>query len=901
MKNSLKEKLFILFVFLSGIILSQNETNNWYFGQNAGMNFENETFTILNDGSMNTTAGCSSISDRAGNLMFYTNGESVWNRNHTLMDNGNGLAGVIENNQSSIIIPKPGDENTYYIFTTRENATTSPPFFSAGIFYSTIEFSAQNPLGVVATKNQRITEASTERLTAVHHTETNSIRVIGFGALSGVPDSPKDTFSIITVTDTGVDPTVKKIQQLPTEDSNPGMKISPDGKFIALLDFRDGSGYLYLFDFDNDARTITFKEQILVDLFFNEIKPYSVEFSADSKTIFFNGESVAQKTDYLFRYFLFDTGIFSGKIAVSSSDEYDFGTLQLARNGKIYMANSLSNPSLNAVGQLTVINDPENRDNNNDIVPLSVDLESGNSFKGLPNYISSFFRNRIIAEDQCEGVSFEFSLDSYAPIQSASWDFGDGSTSTEMMPTHTYLNAGDYVAKATIMINGFPTVLYKDITVHPLPVINPGETIFQCDVLNNGESIFNLNTIDEKIPSYTDTDSLFFYNSYQDALNDINPISDTDTYENSSNPQELFVKIVTQNGCESISNFFIEAIYEELGGIIATMYVCEDSDDILNNDEGLFNLRAKEGEIRSQFAIPDRSTLTFYQTLLDAQTETDPLILYSALPSTTIWVRVENENSGCGGIEPIELVVNTLDMNLEDTYTICDSNIYPLTVLDGGANNRWEWRDENNNIISTGRQFQLNQSGTYSLTVYKTENQLECSTTKEFIVNDAETPSFTDVEIDGRQVTVSIEGESDYEFSLDNIIFFGEGTNHIFSDVEPGVYTIFVRDKNNCETSIQKAISLIHYPKFLTPNGDGYNDSWRVYGISDDVYSSAEISIFDRYGKNLYNMTLDNNKFGWDGTLNGEMLLSTDYWFKATLVDKENNIFTRAGHFSLRN
>jgi len=896
MKNHLKEKLLLLFVFFSGSITSQNETNNWHFGQNAGMNFGNEIVTILNNGNMNTAAGCSSMSDRAGNLMFYTNGESVWNSTHQLVENGEGLAGNVNDNQTSIIIPKPNDSSTYYIFTTKDAPTTD-----AGIYYSEIKITNQHPLGIVTIKNTRVVQSSTQRLTAIHHADSESVRVIGFGALNGASDAPKDTFSIITVTENGVEVNVKKIQQIPTGDSVPAMKVSPDGKFIALLDFKDGSGYIYLFDYDNAAKTITFKEELLVDLFFNEIKPYSIEFSADSRTVFFNGESVAQKTDYLFRYFLFDTGVFSGKIAVSSSDDYDFGTLQLARNGKIYMANSVSNPTLNSVGQLTVINDPESRDNNNDITPLSVDLESGNSFKGLPNFISSYFRNRIITENQCQGVPFEFSLDSFAIIESASWDFGDGNTATGMTPTHTYLIDGNYTAKVTVMIDGYPTILYKDIKVHPLPEINPDEIILQCDVDNDGVTIFNLNTIDEKIPSYTDTDSLFFYRSYQDAIDEMNVIIDAETYENTSNPQELFVKIVTEKGCSSIGNFFIEARYEELGGAIETMYTCENSDNILNNGEGGFSLRDKEFEIRSQFTIPNTSTLTFYRTFLDAQTETDALNLYEALPSTTIWVRIEKEDAGCGGIEPIELVVNTIEMNLEDNYTICASSLYPSTVLDGGSNDRWEWRDESGAIISTSRQFQLSQSGDFSLTVYKTENQLECSVTKQFTANDTGTPYFIEVETEGRQITVSIEGESDYEFSLDNINFLGEGTNHIFSDVEPGVYTVFVRDKNNCENPIDTKVSLVHYPKFLTPNGDRHNDTWKIYGINSDLYLSAEINIFDRYGKNLYNMSLNNNKFGWDGTLNGEMLLSTDYWFVATLIDKESNTYTRTGHFSLRN
>ena len=100
---------------MSEIIVSQNETNNWYFGNNAGLNFNNGRLNIQTDGNMNTIAGCSSISDINGDLLFYTNGASVWNKNHVIMDNGNDLAGDTNNTQTSIIIPKPNNQNIYYI------------------------------------------------------------------------------------------------------------------------------------------------------------------------------------------------------------------------------------------------------------------------------------------------------------------------------------------------------------------------------------------------------------------------------------------------------------------------------------------------------------------------------------------------------------------------------------------------------------------------------------------------------------------------------------------------------------------------------------------------------------------------------------------------------------------
>lgn len=188
--RKIKTKLRIISTFLlfySSAIFSQNETDNWFFGENAGINFGNGVTTVLNSGQMDTPAGCSSISDYDGNLLFYTNGQTVWNRNHQVMTNGTNLAGEIENLQSAIIVPKPNDTSVYYIFTTRENTnTTVSPNQNPGLYYSEVRFDAQNPDGFVTQKNFRLTNYIKSRLSAIYHYESNSYRVIALGTENGL-------------------------------------------------------------------------------------------------------------------------------------------------------------------------------------------------------------------------------------------------------------------------------------------------------------------------------------------------------------------------------------------------------------------------------------------------------------------------------------------------------------------------------------------------------------------------------------------------------------------------------------------------------------------------------------------------------------------------------------------
>lgn len=114
--------------------------------------------------------------------------------------------------------------------------------------------------------------------------------------------------------------------------------------------------------------------------------------------------------------------------------------------------------------------------------------------------------------------------------------------------------------------------------------------------------------------------------------------------------------------------------------------------------------------------------------------------------------------------------------------------------------------------------------------------------------------------------------------------------------MSPGIHKVYVRDKNYCGiTSID--VSVIGYPKFFTPNNDGFNDTWQVLGINENFYNTSNIYIFDRFGKLI--TQIDPKSNGWDGYFNGETVPSSDYWFSVELIDKNGALKIRKGHFSL--
>ncbi len=343
------------------------------------------------------------------------------------------------------------------------------------------------------------------------------------------------------------------------------------------------------------------------------------------------------------------------------------------------------------LGQIGVITNAESLESDSGFKSLEVNLNPGQSYRGLPNFIQSYFRNRIITANACVNVPLEFSVDAYAPVDAVVWEFGDGNTSTLLEPNHQYNIAGEYTVKATITINGVQAELYKKVEAYALPSIDPNQRLMQCDLDNDGKSFFNLYTIDEKVNNPNPDYKFIFYTLYTDELNNSGPIVNPEVFENNTNPQELFVKIISPEGCETISNFYIETTFIELSGI-SDMYGCKDSDQIPDNNEGVFDLETKQNEIRAQFNIDVTSTLTFYNSFKDAQTRIDAIPPYASIPTSTIWVRVDNPTSGCNGIGTIRLFVNPeLPLNIEDGYTICDPSLQSLISLDGNtAKDRWQ-------------------------------------------------------------------------------------------------------------------------------------------------------------------------------------------------------------------
>jgi gliding motility-associated-like protein len=278
--------------------------------------------------------------------------------------------------------------------------------------------------------------------------------------------------------------------------------------------------------------------------------------------------------------------------------------------------------------------------------------------------------------------------------------------------------------------------------------------------------------------------------------------------------------------------------------------------------------------------------------------------------SQTIKVRLENPiYDVCYEETTVDFIVRekpTFDLIDEDIICMTNTPELDLEIENPNENNNtYTWTDENNTIVSNLPTATVTKGGIYKViatSIYgciSEEHKVRIKESSISTLNNNDIEVVDDSANNSIQINISNLGLGDYEFRLldeDLVLIRNYQDDPFFDTLEGGIYTIEVNDKNGCG-SILFEVSLLSFPKFFTPNGDGRNDFWQINGISNNFYQSGTIKIFNRYGNLMNQFTIDD--IGWDGTYNGNVLPSNDYWFYVELLDKKNSSRTRSGHFSL--
>lgn len=416
-----------------------------------------------------------------------------------------------------------------------------------------------------------------------------------------------------------------------------------------------------------------------------------------------------------------------------------------------------------------------------------------------------------------------------------------------------------------------------------------------CDDANvDSKVIFNLNDIIPEVTNNDTTTFSHFYLTQEDAEAEKNELTNLENFKNTSNPQTVYIKVYeATKQCYSYATFTIRVSAVKLNP--ALLEVCDEID----SEDGIstFNLKNAEGQILNNLPT---TVVSYHKTKQDALNDSNRLPLEytnTTAYNETIYSRIINED-GCVSVGTINLVVNKLP-NVKKSKALYCLNTYPDTLpLDGVENDNLS---NYTYLWSTGETtptIQINKTGTYSVEV---TNQKGCSKSRTIEVVGSDIAKIETIEIGDKSnidsITIIASGISEYDYSLDGSTY---QDSNVFENIEPGVYTIYVRDKiGNCGV-VTDIVAVLGFPPFFSPNGDGYNDTWHPKGYSPDVHTNMTISVFDRYGKLLHNINLESEN-GWDGFYRGALLPGTDYWYKATYTESfsgKHREFT--GHFSLR-
>lgn len=900
-----KIRAFVSFVgiILPILLMSQGETANWYFGEGAGLRFENNgSVTALTDGRLNTFEGCATISNATGDLLFYTDGILVYDRNHNIMENGTGLYGDPSSTQSAIIVPKPEDPNIYYIFTVDTSVFEGDP--DRGLNYSTVDISRNSGNGAVIEKNIKLLADCSEKIAAVRkNCFDKSIWVITLASEDGT-DNMFNTYHSFEVNTTGVVNTSIKstFPELQIFDPRGALKFSPNGTQMASANMSSG---LQLYDFNSDT-----------GMFFNErqlpIKgtdqlPYGIEFSSKGQFLYTHSTQNLENETFvslLVQYDLLASDIIESQVVLDSRPIYR-GALQIGSNGKIYR--TLANDYSSGIPYLSVIENPDNKGVNANYAHSAISLEGRIGTQGLPPFIQSFFdKIDLIVYNEgttssslvlCEGEPFMLQAEAI-PGATYNWSkdgtaFNNPDGPVLEIAESEQIDAGRYQLEIVFTDPQKCPIIGEALIQLLTKPGNDLQSLKQCDVDENSLDGITKVNIDQLTIDSADT-YLFF--ETLEAMENNNPIQNTANYINSTAfNQTLYFTVSNAEGCSNKGTLEIEIIPTPfLEDNTIYLYECEvEPGD--NELKAVFDLTALTMNEFLGFQV------SFYSNLNDVSLETNPLPLSVASGNSVIYARVENNNQ-CEDIIELNLFVNPSPVvSLQESYLLC-TNDPTLSINAPEGYDAYHWSrtgsDGSEEIISATSAVSIVEIGTYNLTVsyfypMQTGEQI-CEFSVPFTVLPSNPARIIDIVVkdlaESNTIQILTEGDGFYEYSIDGISF---QDNNYFKSVEPGLYEVVVRDKNGCGDTLEN-VAVIGYPKFFTPNGDNINDYWQLIGMDDSINSNTSIAIFDRYGKLLVRLGDNNPK--WNGTFNSAELPEDDYWFKANLDDGREF----KGHFSLK-
>ncbi|WP_299007309.1 T9SS type B sorting domain-containing protein [uncultured Tenacibaculum sp.] len=946
-----KQLLFVFLCISSLSIYSQKEANVWYFGNNAGIDF-NGTPIALTNGALNTEEGCSTISDEDGNLLFYSDGIKVWTKNHELMRYYNGqlannLQGNPSSSQSGLIVPAPENKNIYYIFTVGTDYIPNNSGYprNPGFNFYTIDITKGNG-GEIIEGPTNLSDGKdfywSEKVTAVQGKDCTEIWVLSI---------VEDSFYAYKIDQNGVDylnPVISKSSYI-LQDKRGYLKVSPDGTKVALADFtagqNTGNGRLVLYDFDNVTGKITSSGETLTTPSIDGV-PYGVEFSPQSSKLYAS-LFIPPFTFSILQFDLLDRDVAQTKAQIWRGSGYR-GALQLASDGKIYS-------SIPDKSYLGAIENPDESAKNVTYKPVAIDLGRGRTSQGLPPFIQSFFApvkllnadsNAVLSNTNqvfCIGDSYEIVPEINNPNDTYTW-YKDGveiAKTRELTVGNVNFGSGLYEVK--IESNSYCKKTYTgkvQVTFEPKPTINTIQPYIQCDFDSNphdGFATFNLELLEASlVDDFSNISIDFFETSDSNFSRPLNK----NNYTNSVATNHSITVKVTNNTTNCYQTQVIDLQVNPTGLNIYSDEHISELDQNASNANAKFSIGTGNGffdfSIKTQQIINNSGgalsqtthDFQYYRTAEDASLQTNQILPpyedHLFTNNSDIYVRISNKGTtSCETVGNFKILVEKLPIpqgNLNEEILCVDNprrtpqpHTIALNADTGNTTDTYKWY-LNGNLIpnETSAIYNANSAGEYKVEAYRKYPNINTPSMgyNTFFVKESNQALIVNIKSvddqdnpDSNKIKITVDGIGDYEYALNSTNFgdFVKGDENLtytFTNIPPGLNFISVRDRNGCGVVSSNQISTIYFQRHFTPNGDGHFDTWKVLGVDNDYYDVVKVQIFNRFGKLISEIT-DKNHPGWDGVYNGTTLPTNDYWYNAELIDKNGKVRKKTGHFSL--
>ena len=881
MKKSILLKLSLILITLTSSLFAQQQSNNWYFGTGAALTFTSGSPVSVAGSSIGTWEGCATISDAAtGNLLFYTDGMSVWDKNNNQMPNGFGLLGDQTSTQSGVIVPHPDSANIYYIFTADYEGMPN------GINYNEVDMTLNGGLGDVTIKNAQILTPACEKICAVRKSNGTDYWVI-------VHNYTGNSFYAYPVTQNGVGvPVVTNIgNTITTMVSAIGyLKASPNGKKLCAANSYD-TDTAQIFDFNNCTGVLS----NCISIPYSNVYPYGVSFSPNNTVLYIAGEV----SGTIYQYDISSNNqaaINASQYIVNTGNQDGHMALQLGKDGKIYVCQG-------SQAYLDAINNPNVLGAGCGYTANAVTLTSGSCGLGLPNFVDAYNADTLT---NIVGLPFDtavctgpVTLNAGAGGTTYTWSTGANTQSiTVNAPgTYTVIITGDTVCGVTTTVYDTTTV-----TIIGVPNVNLGNDTTLCQgqtlILNAGYAgatylwstgantqTINVNTngtywVDLSIGACADTDTIvvnFVPGPVVNLGNDTTLCAGQPITLDAGNPGDTYLwsnGAITQTINPTLSGTYWVHVTAN-GACVAT-----DSINIIFTPSPIVNLG------------PDQSLCNGNTALLNAGNPGDTYAWSTGANTQTItvstagqyWVQVANGT--CIGTDTVNVTVGLLaNVNLGPDINLCNGASTTLDAGNPGMTYHWSSGE-------TTQTINVSSSGTYYVNV--SNNGCSGSDTINVVIGPPLTVSLgPDTTIcPGDQLVIDAgKGYSSYAWIP------GGESSHLIIINKPGTYGITVVDSNGCiaRTSIwvdDFCPSDLYVPSGFDPDGNNLNNVFMAY--CDNIVQ-FHIYVYNRWGQLVFESE-DISK-GWDGTFNGTPAPQDTYVYRIdyqlydyTQVHKHNKV-----------